>query len=258
MIDLRDYLLVRAFKCAKYREDFNNGDIFINNATNYWNLENEFQQDKEGCVFSQSGKGFLIKTNSEFKNALHGFSKYNAVLTYLKEKNAGEILAETKNFSIGLDGYLCCFYLLNKSDVSFFQNVLSITSKQEREDIAEFLNKYLESVDTHDCYVSIYDAVIFCNIFFKGMSERGYKIAYGQVKYKDIDETTRIELYKKGNLNSIFFTKPTKYSYQKEFRLLLIKPNEPIEHHVTEHGINIEKSRLASFDYSDLIGAKTI
>ena len=227
MIDLRDYLLVRAFKCAKYREDFNNGDIFINNATNYWNLENEFQQDKEGCVFSQSGKGFLIKTNSEFKNALHGFSKYNAVLTYLKEKNAGEILAETKNFSIGLDGYLCCFYLLNKSDVSFFQNVLSIT-------------------------------VIFCNIFFKGMSERGYKIAYGQVKYKDIDETTRIELYKKGDLNSIFFTKPTKYSYQKEFRLLLIKPNEPIEHHVTEHGINIEKSRLASFDYSDLIGAKTI
>lgn len=251
-MNLNDYLLVKAFESAKYRDQFNNGDIYLSSTTKYWKLENAFQQDREGGVFQQEGKGFLLKTNGSFPKILANSSTVDDVLKNLASESAGEVLAETADFSLRLEGYLCCFYLLPKSAISFTQSTLSITSEQELKDITEFLNRYLSESQTHDFYVSIYDAAIFCNIFFKAMNEKGYKIAYGQVEYKDIDEATKVALYQKGDGYSILFTKPTKYSYQKEFRIFLSKPNEPAKDHVTENGIDVEKSRFGSLDYAYL------
>ena len=252
-MNLNDYLLVKTFKSAERRNQFNNGDIFLSSTAGFWKLENAFQQDKEGGVFQQKGKGFLLKTNDSFPEILAKSASLDDILKYMDAEKAGEVLAETADCSLRLEGYLCCFYLLPKSAISFTQSTLSITSEQERKDITEFLNRYLSESQTHDFYVSIYDATIFCSIFFKAMNEKGYKIAYGQVEYKDIDEATKIGLYQKGDGYSILFTKPTKYSYQKEFRIFLSKPNEPIKDHVTENGIDIEKSRFGSFDYANLV-----
>ena len=252
-MNLNDYLLVKSFKSAERRSQFNNGDIYLSSTDRFWKLENAFQQDREGCIFQQKGTGYLLKTNGCFPEILAKSSSLDDIIKFLDAENAGEVLAETADCSLRLEGYLCCFYLLPKSAISFTQNMLSITSEKERKDITEFLNKYLSESTTHDFYVSIYDAAVFCNIFFRAMNAKGYKIAYGQVNYKDIDEATKIALYQKGDGYSILFTKPTKYSYQKEFRIFLSKPTEPIKEHVTESGIDVEKSRFGSFDYSSLV-----
>ncbi len=252
MMNLNDYLLLKVFKSAERRDQFNKGDVYLSSTSNFWKLENSFQQDKEGGIFEQEGKGFLLKTNPDFPKILAKSTSLDDVLKYLNEENAGEVIAETADCSLRFEGYLCCFYLLSKKAISFTSNTLSITSDQERKDITLFLNKYLEDAPNHDFYVSIYDAVTFCNIFFKSMSDRGYKITYGIVRYEDIDDAMKIERYQKGEGGSILFTKPTKFSYQKEFRIILTNPNEPMKDHITENGIDIEFSRFGSFDYANL------
>ena len=251
-MDLSDYLLVKAFSKSKYMEDFNKGTVYLNNSLSFWNWENKFQQDHEGSVFEQRGRGFLLKTNNDFPNILAKSSSLDEVLKYVHEENCGEIIGETTDFNIRLEGYLCCFYLLPKKDVSFTQNSMSITNKKEQEDLSVFLEKYLEESETHDFHVSIYDAVIFCNVFFKGLSEKGYLIKYGQVKYQDVDELTRISQYQNGDWKSILFTKPTNYSYQKEFRILINKSDEKTKDHISEDGFDIELSRYGSFCYDDI------
>ena len=252
-MNLNDYLLVKAFETAEYREQFNNGDVYLNSTLYFWNLENEFQHDKEGIIFQQEGRGYVVNANNDFKTILAKSSSLDDIIRHMDSEKVGEIISETKDFSLRIEGYLCCFYLLPKSAVSFTKNTLSFRSEHERNNLAEFLNRYGSESRTHDFYVSIYDAFTLCNVFIKGMSDKGYNAAYSQVSYKDIDMATKIALFQKGDYNSIIFTKPTKYSYQKEFRILLTKPNEPIKEHVSERGIEIKESSLGSFDYVNLI-----
>lgn len=256
MMNLNEYLLVKAFECAEYRDQFNKGDIYLKSVSYYWNSENAFQQDKEGSIFQQEGRGYLIRANDDFKAILDKSSSLDDIIRHMDSEKAGEIISETKDFFIRLDGYLCCFYLLPKSVVSFTSNTLSIRSEHERNNLAEFLNRYGSESRTHDFYVSIYDAFTLCNVFIKGMSDKGYNAAYSQVSYKDIDMATKIALFQKGDYNSIIFTKPTKYSYQKEFRFFISKPNEPIKEHITVGSIDIEKSRFGSFDYANLVSLR--
>ncbi|MBR0529686.1 MAG: hypothetical protein IJJ76_07995 [Ruminococcus sp.] len=256
-MNLNDYLLLKVFKSAERRDQFNKGDVYLSSTSNFWKLENSFQQDKEGGIFEQEGKGFLLKTNPDFPKILAKSTSLDDVLRYLSEENAGEVIAETADCSLRFEGYLCCFYLLSKKAISFTSNTLSITSDQERKDITLFLNKYLEDAPNHDFYVSIYDAVTFCKVFCKIMSDRGYSVSYGQVNYEDIDEPTRISRYQNGDGYTILFTKPTKYSYQKEFRIVVTKSNEPIKDHITESGIDIESCRFGSFDYANLCSKST-
>jgi len=253
-MNLNDYYLVRAFSCFEYREGFNTGNnVYLRSASSLWERENAFQQDKEGMVFEQSGKGFLIAAKPEFKNIVLESSSVEEILQRAAKENMGQVLCETSNFNFKLDGYLCCFYLLPKSNVKFTQTTLSITTEEARKDIAFFLEQYLNESDTHDFYVSIYDAVTFCNIFLRGMYDKGYQFSYGSVKYKDIDMMERIRLFQNGDYNSIIFTKSTKYSYQKEFRIFLAKPNEQIQDHISESGIDIFNSILGSFCYNDIL-----
>ena len=206
-------------------EDFNKGTVYLNNTLYFWNSENKFQQDHEGSVFEQRGRGFLLKTNKDFPNILAKSSSLDEVLQYVHEENCGEIIGETTDFNIRLEGYLCCFYLLPKKEVSFTQSSMSITNKKEQEDLSVFLEKYLDESETQK---------------------------YGQVKYQDVDELTRISQYQNGDWKSILFTKPTNYSYQKEFRILINKPDEKTKDHISEDGFDIELSRYGSFCYDDI------
>ena len=128
---------------------------------------------------------------------------------------------------------------------------MSITSKTAREDIAYFLEKYIDESTTKDFYVSVYDAVDFYNIFAEEMKKREYGLTYGMVKYNDIDETQKIKLFQE-NHKSILFTKPTRYNYQKEFRMFISTPNEQIKEHILLDKIEIHKSLLHSFCYDDV------
>ncbi|MBR0483567.1 MAG: hypothetical protein IJJ69_02170 [Oscillospiraceae bacterium] len=248
-MNLNDFLLVKVFKKSKYMEDFNNGNIYLNSTSYFWNLENTFQQDKEGAIFQQKGRGFLFKGNDAFLNILWKSSTVDDVIKYTKEENVGQLICETTEFSFRLNGYLCCFYLLPKKDVSFTGNIFSIITEDAKKDITIFLEKYLNESENHDFYATIYDAEQFCNIFTNGMRNKGYQTIYGKVNYKDIDEAAKILLYQKGDLQSILFTKPIIYNYQKEFRILLNKPSEETKGHISENIIGIEKSIYGSFCY---------
>lgn len=93
-----------------------------------------------------------------------------------------------------LDGYICCFYLLTKSEVSFTKTFLSILSETERKDKALFHEKYLNDSTAKKFYASVYDADTFCKWFCSGMESRGYEIIMGAVKYKDVAMIERIKL----------------------------------------------------------------
>jgi len=250
-MNLNDYYLVKAFSKPEYMNDFNSGNIYLNSTNYFWNLENAFQQDKEGLVFQQSGKGFLIKAKEGFEKIIKSSSSLEEVLDRAEKANVGKVVCETSEFSFRVNGYICCFYLLPKSDVIIKENIMSITSEIAREDIAFFLENYLNESTTNDFYVSIYDAVVFYNIFAEEMKKKGYGLTYGIVKYKDIDEAQKIEWFQENN-KSILFTKPTRYSYQKEFRLFIDTPNEQVKEHILLDKIEIYKSLLYSFCYDDV------
>lgn len=90
------------------------------------------------------------------------------------------------------------------------------------------------------------------DVFYISCPSRISFTSYGQVKYEDIDEPTKIMRYQNGEGYTILFTKPTEYSYQKEFRIVVTKPNEQMKDHIIEIGIDIGSCRFGSFDYVDL------
>lgn len=251
-MNLNDYFLVKAFSNREYMESFNSGSIYLKSTSYFWKLENTFQQDKEGLVYQQSDKGYLLKTKPGFEKIIVEVSSFNDLMNRVEKENFGQVICETSDFSVRLDGYICCFYLLPKKDVAFDKNILSITNETAREDIAFFLEKYLDEPTTNDFYVSIYDGVTFCNIFFERMEKIGFQVTYGMVKYNDIDEMQRIRLFQDKNYPTIVFTKPTRYSYQKEFRIFLHNANEQIKEHIVVDKCEVGNSLLGSFCYNDI------
>lgn len=255
-MNLNDYFLVKAFEKSDYMESFNNGSVYLNSTSHFWELENPFQQDKEGLVFQHSDKGYWLKTRPGFENIIGKSSSFNELMERIEKENGGQVICEATDFSVKLNGYICCFYLLPKSDVVFIKNRMTITNEVTNKDIVFFLNSYLAESKEKDFYVSIYDAVSFCNIFFEKMHNIEYQITYGMVKYNDIDETQRIKWFEERNYQSIVFTKSTQFSYQKEFRIFLHNATEQIKAHIIVDGGEIYRSVLGSFCYEDIIKAK--
>lgn len=252
-MNLNDYLLVKCFKKSQYREKFNSGEnIHINSTGHFWNLENSFQQDHEAMIFQQPEKGFFLATKPEFEKLIKESSSFEEIKRKAEDKGLAKVLFETLNVSFRIDGYICCFYLLPKAYVSFRKNIMSITSEKERKDIAYFIEKYINESNDNEFYASVYDANIFCNIFCNGMKNKGYKFITGIVDYKDVDIYQKIKWFQEGNYKSIAFTKPTEYSYQKEFRIFLMKEGEQTGEFISETGIEIYKSLVCGFDYNSL------
>ena len=100
-------------------------------------------------------------------------SSLEELMNRVDKESLGKVICETSDVSFSLNGYICCFYLLSKSDVEFNRTTLSITNETARKDIAFFLERYLNESETKDFHVSIYDAVTFCNIF-KELKKRVY------------------------------------------------------------------------------------
>lgn len=252
MTGLSNYYLVKCFSKDEYRKSFNAGtDIHIKSTGYFWKLENTFQQDLEGLIFRQSGEGYLIRTNSEFENVVRASSSLDDIKSKIPQY--GEILTETENFFTRIDGYICCFYLLPKSSVEFDNGEIRFLNSSEEKDLLYFLDRYYE--ESKALFASIYDAIPFRKIFCDGMLERGYEIITGGVKYEDLTVEDRIQRFQQKDYQSLVFTKPVDYSYQKEFRIFLTNKEEQCDF-ISENGIEIYKNHVYSFDDSLLVKYK--
>ena len=246
-MDLNNYYLVKAFSKYEYMTEFNNGNVYLNNSSYFWNLENSFQQDNEGVIFQPEGNLYIFQSSKNVPEILKNYSNSKDAIEHLCKENLGKVIAEISNPIISLDRYLCCFYLLPKKDVSMANDSITFITEKERNDLEQFLINYLNASNAHDVYACIYNVATFLNIFSNAMINKGYSINYRQIEYKDIDGKTKLSLLKNGDIESLIFVKPTKFSYQKEFRIALTKSGDYSKTSILEKVEGIEKSIICWF-----------
>lgn len=235
-MDFNNYILVKCFESLEYQQNFNSGKLYLNCTANYWKLENEFQQNREGEVLR-------IDSNENCDYEL----------------NIGNQVIDFAKLNYRLDGYLMCFYLLPKSAVSIDVKNQSITiSDDEKEKIDTFLKGYLlelqkNNLDMDKAYVTFYDAASFCKLIEKEMSEKSYGVSYGVVRYEDIKQEDKLRLMTSNEWYKIVFIRPKKYEYQRELRFFFtpkLKIDESFKEHIEECVTGIDKTILGGFNYS--------
>ena len=86
-------------------------------------------------------------------------------------------------------------------------------------------------------------------VFSQGFKSKGYSIKYGIVSYSDVTVEKKIEALKNSDYKTLIFTKPTKYSYQNEFRIFLPQKDDVLKDYLSESGIDMRPSVVASFVY---------
>jgi hypothetical protein len=143
-LKLNDYYLVKSFEQVLFRDEFNTGKkIYCKNTSYFWQIENTFQQDLEGNVFQHIGNGYLIAANEEFEEVVKSAKSFNDIINGLSGK--GEILATTSDFNIWINGYLCCFYLLPKSDIlKISDNGLEFANINAEQDMLLYIKNMLK------------------------------------------------------------------------------------------------------------------
>ena len=256
-MNLSEYLFIKAFSKKEYMDAFNKGKVHFNCVKYFWKKQNFFQQDDEGKVFEQAGRGYLIEGNDLMEKNIKGPASLDEIVRRTILSNSGKLICETSDFSVRIDGYICCFYLLPKMDVLFTNDSLSVKNIESRKSLAIFLEKFLEDSETNYFYVGIYDAKILCNLIMNAMENKGYKCKSGMVKYTDVDEASKISQFNNGDFRAIAFEKSTKYSYQKEYRIWIYKPNETAEGYIEESGIGIGSSLYGTFCYDYIMNPGT-
>ncbi len=240
----KNYYFLHCFSQQKFRDEFNSGEkIYINSVQFFHNLENDFQQDFEGCVFMQKPeiKGYLLSTNSE----LTADEVIDKVINRRIEEQ--EYLMHTSDFKIYINGYLFCLTLIPKYSLEINNNRIEFSNC----DVANWwyflLNQY-----TKDCkytFISLYDAQSFMEIFYPQMKNKGYTISYGCVAYKNISQLQKMQAYKQKDVEKLVFTKNHAFNYQKEFRLFIQKTDEEPKDHIEECGIDLRDSVINDFVY---------
>ena len=258
-MELKDYYLVKCFTTKKYRDNFNNGiDIHINNNRQFWNKENTFQQDLEGVVLRQNGNGYSFVPKKGYEPIVEKIvnesqkSSSKQIIDTLAD--CIDVLGKTTDLTISVDGYICCFYLLPKKDIQFDITDNSIAFSDEvNEKIIYYISDYARENKKHGekSYVSIYDAYTFMFLFSKGLKSKGYSIKYGAVSYSDVSVEKKVEALKQFDFKTLLFTKPTKYSYQNEFRIFLPKKDDVLNDYLSESGIDMLPSVVASLVYGE-------
>lgn len=254
MLDLEKYFLVKCFSKKEYRETFNNGTkIHINNMKYFWKCEDEFTKDSEGLILKFVGESYMFTTPKGQEELVKNILLSESIEgKSLKEKviENFEYIATGKDFSISVDGYICCFYILEKSNVYFEEEReihscrMFFANAKEQENLQNFLQKYIDKNKT--AYVSIYDASKFCQIFCEGMSSKGYQLIIGNVIYQDLTEIEKINLFEQRNFEKLVFTKPTLFDYQREFRIFLRKPKSNAGEFIYEQGIDLRPSLIGT------------
>ncbi len=244
-MNLNDYYLVKCFNKQEHMDAFNNGTLYLNSTVYYWKLENTFQQDFEGLVFRQEGKGYLIAADSEFGNIV---KKANSLSDIMESMSGhGEVMGETTDFSIRINGFISCFYLLPKKDVQIGNGVLKFTNPQAENDLRFFFQKYLE--DNNSIFAGLYDASRLCRILNGHFDQSDYDLAWGDVEYKDLKTSERISAFRNGEIEKIVFTKPLSYQYQKEFRFFISSRTTSTQDPIIENGIDAASCLVGIFNF---------
>lgn len=265
--ELKNYYLLRCYEKNDYRKGFNEGsNIHISGMNYFYNAESDFQKDNEGVIFSQepNSKGVIFSAPSNMSELLHdkgyfvknenGFcfsancSKKDIVNFFLQH---AEQIATTESLILSLSGYICCFYLISKSDIEFCEKSVAFRNEKVKDDVFEFLLKYSRDKreETGVAYVTVYDAFLFVEKFCKGMSQKGYTTAFGKVLYEDITFEKRVEWFQCKDIGRIVFTKDKKFEYQKEFRIFLNTPNSNSKPFIEENGIDFAETIIKDFFY---------
>ena len=225
MIDLEQYYLVKCFDKNEYRAGFLTGEnIYIKNLNYFWNTENTFQKDSEGIIAELGSGKFIIPSQN------------------------GTTEIPTHYGSIYIIGYISCYYLLNKSDIYITEDDTMVFSNSEALiDFEKYLTEYAKG-NNNVAYMCILDGKSFWEIFRNDMVKKGYTIIGDAVYYYDMSVDEKIACVSGGEFQKVVFTKPTKYSYQKEFRIFLSKGLEQSDH-ISESDINFAPSIVGAFDY---------
>ncbi len=242
-MNLNDFYLVKCFDKQEYLDAFNSGTLYLNSTVYYWKLENTFQQDYEGLVFRQEGKGYLIAADSEFGNIV---KKANSLSDIMESMSGhGEVMGETTGFSILINGHISCFYLLPKKDVQIENGVLKFTNPQAENDLRFFFQKYLE--EKKSIFAGLYDASRLCTILSKHFKDREHELTWGIVEYEDLSSSEKINAFRNGEIGKIVFTKSLSYKYQKEFRFFISSRTASTQDPIIEKGIDVTSCLVGIF-----------
>lgn len=244
-MNLTEYYLAKCFDKQGHREAFINGSLFLHSTAYYWTLENTFQQDFEGMIFHQTGKGYLIAADSEFKKLFQQAESLSDIVENMEEH--GKILSETTEASFYVNGYLSCFYLLPKNDVHIENGTFEFTMPEAKRDLLYFFQKYLEGHE--HVFPVLCDARRLCNCIMSHFEENRYDIAWGSVEYKELELSERLTAYRNRKIEKIVFTKPLSYQYQREFRIFICPKSMPVIDPFVESGVDIASSVVGTVDY---------
>ncbi len=244
MDKLSNYYLIKCFSTREHLDDFINAKCFyVSSANSFWQMDNDFQQDKELEIFSTNRKGYLLAGNDNLQNTILSSHSVNEILE--KMGSNGILIGNTDMFNSYIDGYISCYYIIHKNAITIENSVFTITEKNEYDNFQFFLQKYLEKKTT--AYVAVFDAFLLCNLLKSQMNKKGYICYHKKVEYKDLNEEQRIKLFQEHNYCDIVFTKSNKYNYQREFRMYFYKPQEPIQNAIKVSDINVSNSFITSF-----------
>ena len=241
----RNYYLIKAFGNKQHRDDFNTGkEIYINSVEFFHNHGNLFQGDFEGGIVQQPdnspGKLIFTKEHQSLEQIVNNYRS--------NQYSADDYVVDTNGFKAFISGHICCFALFPKSSLVFCDNQIVFNENDAtiQKEFYNYLNGYAQ--EKGYTFFSVYDAEAFLQLFCEGMMEKGYALCYGPVDYHSMTAEERIWNYQHGNIQSIVFTKDSRFAYQKEFRVFLQSHNHknvPIK----ESGIDFRSSIVCSLAY---------
>lgn len=201
---LNEYLFIRCFSKKKYLDDFVSGrSVYMNSISSFWNIENDFQGDPDECT--------VIPQKNNAKWVMWAGNG-------IPEKRIDEV----EDFSMSVAGYLYCVFAIPKAFFSVKNGELYIDEESDyREDFFHFLNEYREK--TGHAYVCIFDANTFIVRLAERLKRCGYQYLAGFVTYRNRTIHDRIGAVNCKKIEEIVLFKQEKYSYQHEFRFIVLK-----------------------------------
>lgn len=244
-----NYYLIKCYSQEKYRSDFNKGNLYLKALSYFHNVENKFQQDKEGRIFHQANNRLgSLCTIDPFESAvvsdLMEKGKMDEGIEVLKAK--GNQIAETTDFMVNISGFLSCFYLMPKKCLNISKNNIDISPIEEYNHFFNFLNSYAE--EQGFTFFSVYDAPKLITKMGQAINHENYNFTFGCVTYQDVSDQTKIKWFLENQIEKIVFTKPIKFEYQKEFRFFVSPKNQ-----TTCDSISIITDSLESTVISSLV-----
>lgn len=261
---LGQYYLIRCYPNEAYRTAFNTGEkIYLNSSEYFLNLENRFQQDDEGVVFRQEPNttGMFFQTDDYTEQDLINKGIFqikdgkkiinpDVQLNDLKDVllTHSSISFQTEDMILSVPFYMCCFYLIPKSDLIIDEEGFYFRNDNVISSFYNFMNQYAQEQGGY-AFASIYDAQKLVSTLHQILHPKGYLMGYGPVQYEDVPQENRLNNFQKNNLDGLLLTKPTKYAYQHEFRIIIRPSHNQMHDHIEEKGQDLHNAICQDFAY---------